>query len=133
MSLIDKLFNIRKNDSMDAYLADIKEAVDQMEEVEVGFPKKVIVYYTLKNLPSDYDMVKQVILHEGKLPTYIELEARLLNEEMNRCNSTHEEPEALATSHYGFSRRSHTRWPQNQGNRTSSSSWPYGGLSVIYS
>ena len=36
MSLIDKFFNIRKNGNMDAYLADMKEAADQMEEVEVG-------------------------------------------------------------------------------------------------
>ena len=58
MSLIDKFFSIRKNDSMDAYLADMKEAADQMEEVDVGLPKKVIVYHILKNLPSNYDMLK---------------------------------------------------------------------------
>ena len=50
MSLIDKFFSIRKNGSMDAYLVDMKEAVDQMEEVDVGLPEKVIVYHTLKNL-----------------------------------------------------------------------------------
>ena len=64
MSLIDKFFNIRKNGSMDAYLANMKEAADKMEEVEVGLPKKVVVYHTLKNLPNDYDTFKQVILHE---------------------------------------------------------------------
>ena len=58
MSLIDKFFSIRKNGTMDAYLADMKEAVDQMEEVEVGLPEKVIVYHTLKNLPSEYDTFK---------------------------------------------------------------------------
>ena len=47
MSLIDKFFSIRKNGSMDAYLLDMKEAIDQMEEVEVGLPEKVIVYHTL--------------------------------------------------------------------------------------
>ena len=35
-----------------------------MEEIDVSLPKKVVVYYTLKNLPSHYDMIKQVILHE---------------------------------------------------------------------
>ena len=58
MSLIDRFFSIRKNGTMDAYLVDMKEAVDQMEEVEVGLPKKVIVYHTLKNLPSEYDTFK---------------------------------------------------------------------------
>ena len=53
MSLIDKFFNIGKNGSMDGYLADMKEAADQMEEVKVGLPEKVVVYHTLKNLPSD--------------------------------------------------------------------------------
>ena len=58
MSLIDKFFSITKNGSMDAYLADMKEAADQMEEVKVGLPEKVIVYHTLKNHPSEYDMLK---------------------------------------------------------------------------
>ena len=70
MSLIDKFFSIRKNGSMDAYLADMKEAANQMEEVEVGLPEKVIIYYTLKNLPSGYDMLKQVILHERNFFTW---------------------------------------------------------------
>ena len=80
---------------MDAYLADMKEATDQMEEVEVGLPEKVIVYHTLKNLPSEYHTFKQVILHKRKPPTYLELEARLLNEELNRQNSDQDQSEAL--------------------------------------
>ena len=46
-----------------------------MEEVEVGLLEKVIVYHTLKNLPSEYDTFKQMILHERKSPSYLELEA----------------------------------------------------------
>ena len=73
---------------MDAYLADIE---DQMEEVEVRLPEKVIVYHTLKNLKSHYDMLKQVILHERRSPSYLELEARLLNEKMTRKNCSHDQ------------------------------------------
>ena len=62
MSLIDRFVSIRKNGTMDAYLVDMKEVANQMEEVEVGLPEKVIVYHTLKNLPSEYDTFKQVIL-----------------------------------------------------------------------
>ena len=130
MSLIDKFFSIRKNGSMDAYLADMTEVADQMEEVEVGLPKKVIVYHTLINLPSDYDMLKQVILHERRSPSYLGLEARLLNEEISRKNCSQNQTEALAISHCrGFSRR-----PFSQGNsggrhsygsRSSSSSTVY--------
>ena len=43
---------------MDAYLADMREAADQMEEVDVDFSEKVIIYHTLKNLPNDYDILK---------------------------------------------------------------------------
>ena len=64
VSLIDKIFSIRKNENMDAYLANMKEATDHMEEVKVGLPEKVIVYHILKNLPSEYNTFKQVILHK---------------------------------------------------------------------
>ena len=37
MSLIDKFFSIRKNESMDAYLADIKEATDQNGRSRRGY------------------------------------------------------------------------------------------------
>jgi hypothetical protein len=58
MLLIDKFFTIRKIGSMDEYLVDIKEAADQMEEVNVGLSEKVIVHHTLKNLPRDYNTIK---------------------------------------------------------------------------
>ena len=120
MSLIDKFFSIRKHGSMDAYLADMKEAADQMEEVEVGLLEKVIVYHTLKNLPSEYDMLKQLILHERRSPSYLELEARLLNEEISRKNCSQEQSEALAASHRGgFFRRPFNRGSQNSYGRQS--------------
>ena len=49
--LIDKFFSIRKLNSMDEYLADMKEAVDSVEELDVPLPEKILVAYTLKNLP----------------------------------------------------------------------------------
>ena len=56
--LIDKFFSIRKLHSMDEYLADMKEAADSLEELDVPLPEKILVAYTLKNLPPEYDMVK---------------------------------------------------------------------------
>jgi hypothetical protein len=79
--LMDKFFSIRKLGSMDEYLTDMKEAVDLLEEVELPLPERILVFYTLKNLPKEYDVIKQIILNESKLPTYLELELRLLNEE----------------------------------------------------
>ena len=81
---IDKFFSIRKLNSMDEYLADMKEAADSLEELDVPLPEKILVAYILKNLPPEYDMVKQIIMNERKLPSYLDLEARLLNEETTK-------------------------------------------------
>ena len=62
-------------------------------------PEDVIVWYTLKNLPKEYDIVKQMILCDS-LPKYNKLELCLLSEEMSRkVQQTNEkESEALAIS-----------------------------------
>jgi hypothetical protein len=59
---------------MDEYLADMKE-------LDVALPEKILVAYILKNLLPKYDMVKLIIMNEHKLPSYLDLEAKLLNEE----------------------------------------------------
>ena len=104
---------------MDAYFVNIKGATDQMEEVEVGLPEKVVVYHTLKNLPNKYDTFKQVILYVRKSPTFLELEARLLNEELNTRNSGQEQLEALAAISHGYNPcQGQSRWAQPQGARS---------------
>ena len=133
MSLIDRFFSIRKNGSMDAYLVDIKEATDHMEEVEVGLLEKVIVYHTLKNLPSEYHTFKQVILHEIKPSTYLELEACLLNDELNKWNSGQDQSKALsATTCENSLQRPSNRWPQNQVSKVNSFSYLSHNQSTIY-
>jgi hypothetical protein len=121
MLLIDKFFTIRKTGSMDEYLADVKEAADQMEEVEVGLPEKVVVYHAIKNLLKEYDTIKQVILGAKPQPSYLELESRLLNEEMARKqDSSHErDSETLAVNFRSGSRRPFWRGgPMHQGGRS---------------
>lgn len=50
---------------MDECLADMKEATDLMEEVAIPLPNSTIVYYTLKNLLCEYDVIKEIIFkHE---------------------------------------------------------------------
>nr|PNR44679.1 hypothetical protein PHYPA_014449 [Physcomitrium patens] len=99
---------------MDEYLVSMKEAADEMEERDVGLPKPEVVYYTRKNLPRDYKIIKQMILNKKKLPTFLELEARLLNEENTRKVRADSENkgEALLTSRNNFRRP-----PHNQGGR----------------
>ena len=114
---VDKFFSIRKLNSMDEYLADIKEAVDLVEELDVPLPKRILVAYTLKNLLPKYDMVKQIIMNERKLPSYLDLEARLLNEETSKKMQHNQErdTEALLSFRFGQRRPYNRGNPQNQG------------------
>jgi hypothetical protein len=75
----DKFFTILKVGSINRYLAHMKEAADQMEEVEVGLLEKIVVYHTLKNLPREFNIIKQIILSTKLQPNYHELEPYLLN------------------------------------------------------
>lgn len=81
--LIEKFFSLRKTESMtmDAHLTEVKEVTNLLEEVEVKIPEDIIVYYTLKNLPKEYEIFKWMQIAAKKLPTYEELEAKLISEE----------------------------------------------------
>jgi hypothetical protein len=118
---IEKFFSIRKLNSMDEYLVDMKEAADSLEELDVPLPEKIMVAYTLKNLPPEYDMIKQIIMNEHKLPSYLDLEARLLNEETAKKTQNYQEKEAEALLSYrtGHRRPYHHGGSSNQGGRTS--------------
>lgn len=69
---------------MDENLMDMKDAADLLDKVRVPLPEEVMTYYTLKNLPKEFDVTKQLILNERKLLSYKELEAWLLDEETSR-------------------------------------------------
>lgn len=44
--------------SMDKYLIEMKEVLDLIEEVNVFFFKNVVVWYILKNLLNEYEVLK---------------------------------------------------------------------------
>lgn len=67
--------------SMDKYLIEMKEVLDLIEEVNVFFFKNVVVWYILKNLLNEYEVLKQMILGD-KLFICFELEMLFLSEEM---------------------------------------------------
>jgi hypothetical protein len=81
--LIDKFFALRKTESisMDTHLTEIKEIANLLEEVEFNIPEDIIVYYTLKNLPKEYEIFKRMQIVAQSLPTYEQLEAKLISEE----------------------------------------------------
>ena len=58
--LIEKLFSTRRTASMsmDEYLTEMKETKDLLEEAGVSIPKDVVVWYTLKNLLREYNILK---------------------------------------------------------------------------
>ena len=107
--LIEKFFSLRKteNVSMDEHLTDVKEIANLLEEVDVIIPEDIIVYYTLKNLPKEYEIFKRMQIAGKKLPTYEQLEAKLLSEETSIMMETQqqEEGEALLL-HRNIGRRS---------------------------
>ena len=81
--LIDKFFAMRKTESisMDAHLTEVREITDLLEEVDVSIPEDIIVYYTLKHLPKEYEIFKKMQIAGQTLPTYEQLEAKLISEE----------------------------------------------------
>ena len=97
--LIEKLFSLRKTESMsmDTHLIAVKEIANLLEEVEVIIPEDIIVYYTLKNLPKEYEIFRRMQIVAQTLPTYEQLEAKLISEEtaIRMENQQQEEGEAL--------------------------------------
>ena len=81
--LLEKFFALRKTEaiSMDTHLTEVKEVANLLEEVEVIIPEDVIVFYTLKNLPKEYEIFKRMQIAAQTLPTYEQLEAKLISEE----------------------------------------------------
>ena len=96
--LIEKFFSLRKTESvsMDEHLTEVKEVANLLEEVEVII-EDIIVYYTLKNLPKEYEIFRRMQIAAQKLPTYEQLEAKLISEEtsIKMESQKQEEGEAL--------------------------------------
>lgn len=107
---LEKFFAMRKTEavSMDTHLTEVREVANLLEEVEVNMPEDVIVFYTLKNLPKEYEIFKRMQIAAQKLPTFEQLEAKLISEEtaLKMENLEKEEGEALLI-HWDRNRRSH--------------------------
>ena len=120
--LLEKFFALRKTESVsrDAHLTEVKEVANLLEEVEVTMPESVIVFYMLKNLPKEYEIFKRMQIAAQTLPTYEQLEAKLISEEtaLKMENQLKEEGEALFV-HRDRNRRPppahrYSQTPQNQ-------------------
>ena len=92
------------------YLTNVKEVVDLLEEVNIDFPEDVVIYYIVKNLLHQYEICKRMILDYDRLPSYEDLESKLINIEM----SSWLDPGSKRTSEVMFTHRgrdSHTLGP----------------------
>ena len=45
---------------MDVHLTEVRDIANLLEEVDVNIPEDIIVYYTLKNLPKEYEIFKRM-------------------------------------------------------------------------
>lgn len=128
--LIEKFFALRKTESvsMDAHLTKVKEIANLLEEVEVVIPEDIIVYYTLKNLPKEYEIFKRMQIAAQTLPTYEQLEAKLISEETSIKMETQRQEEGEAfllqrdwnagrrtspSTRYSSASRYHRRYPDS--------------------
>ena len=106
--LMEKFFALRKTESvsMDDHLIEVKEVANLLEEVGVNIPEDIIVYYTLKNLPKEYEIFKRMQIGAQSLPTYEQLEAKLITEEafIKFESQQKEEGEAFFSHHDRFRR-----------------------------
>ena len=108
----EKFFALRKTDSisMDSHLIEVREVANQLEEVEVNILEDVIVCYILKNLPKEYDIFKRMQIVGQTLPTYEQLEAKLISEEtaikMETQQKEDGEPSSFIATKWG-DRKSH--------------------------
>ena len=129
--LLEKFFALRKTESvsMDAHLTEVREVANLLEEVEVNIPEDVIVFYMLKNLPREYEIIfKRMQIAAQTLLTYEQLEAKLISEEtaLKMESQLKEEGEAIFV-HRDRNRRppSAPRYPQTPQNQrfTPNSRW----------
>lgn len=126
--LIDRFFRLRKLESitMDEHLTEVKNISDMLEEVNCGLPEDIVVYYTLQNLPSQYDVFKR--MHMSNLPTYDDLEAKLLGEEISLSwNAEEKQTEALMVSRNSYRRASPFRAGQSSSFGGTMGGSSYGG------
>ena len=94
---------------MDVHLTEVRDIANLLEEVDVNIPEDIIVYYTLKNLPKEYELFKRMQIAAQTLPTYEQLEAKLISEEtsIGMENQQKEDGEAFLLH------RNRTRRPQS--------------------
>jgi hypothetical protein len=97
MTLLQHLLKIKKEDAttMDDYLKDVRDIVDQLEDMNISLLKEITVLLILHSLPSSSYGMLVTSLTTFDLPSYDELEAKLINAEMTMALVDKKSSEAL--------------------------------------
>ena len=70
VTLINKFFSIRKGNSIDEYLIDMKEAADLLEKVGFSLLESIVCYYIVNNLLKEYEVINQMIFNDKQCFSY---------------------------------------------------------------
>jgi hypothetical protein len=95
LMLLRKIVTFRKEEtvSMEKYLTDVKNTIDQLENLLVNIPEELIVL-VLHSLPREYHFFKKTQTGKDLLPTFLELESKLLDEELQLSMDAEREEES---------------------------------------
>jgi len=82
--LLRKLVYFKKEEttSMEQYLKDVKDTIDQLEEIQVTIPEDLVGLLLLHSLPREYKEFTRSQTSKYPFPTFVEIESRLLDEEL---------------------------------------------------
>ena len=69
---------------MDNYLTNMKEATNLLDELGISLSEPIVVYYIVKNLPREFHIQKQMVLFKDVLPRCLELESKLLAQDLTK-------------------------------------------------
>jgi hypothetical protein len=97
MTLLQRLLKIKKEDTvtMDDYLKDVRDIVDQLEDMGISLPEEITVLLILHSLPSSSYGMLVTSLTTFNLPSYDNLETKLINAEMTMALTDEKSTEAL--------------------------------------
>lgn len=68
--------------SMEQYLKDLKDTINQLEALDMIIPKALTVLLLLNSLPKEYLYFSKSMIGKPSLLGFVEIECRLLDEEM---------------------------------------------------
>jgi len=67
---------------MEQFLREVRSNIDELESMNVTLPEELTVLLILRSLPKEYQFFTKVLYGKDSLPSFCELELKLLDEEL---------------------------------------------------